>query len=190
MSRERCTGRQLTLFRLLALLVVVAISVAIFFLPEEQARQLEAYGYPGIFFLSVLSNATVLLPAPGLLVVFSMGARFHPLAIALAAGTGAAIGELSGYLAGFSGQAVIEDAAMYKRMSGWMRRNGSLTVFSLAFLPNPFFDLTGIAAGALKMPLRQFLLWCWLGKIGKMLLVALAGAGVLALPWITRLLSP
>jgi uncharacterized membrane protein YdjX (TVP38/TMEM64 family) len=56
-------------------------------------------------------------------------------------------------------------------------------VLLLAFLPNPLFDLTGIAAGALKMPLRAFLLWCWIGKTSKMLLVALAGAGVVALPW-------
>lgn len=182
--------RRLTLFRLAALLLVIAVSVAIFVLPDEQAELLEAYGYPGIFLLSILSNATVLLPAPGLLVVFSMGAHFHPLGLALAAGSGAAIGELSGYLAGFSGQAVIEDSRIYERMVAWMKRNGSLTVLLLAFLPNPFFDITGIAAGALKMPLRQFLLWVWLGKIGKMLLVALAGAGLIALPWVMRLLEP
>ncbi len=183
------TGR-ISIYRFAALLVVIGLSVAIFLLPEAQAQALEGYGYTGLFLLSILSNATVLLPAPGLLIVFSMGARFPPLAIALAAGTGAAIGELSGYLAGFSGQAVIEDSSMYQRMVGWMRRNGSLTVLFLAFLPNPFFDLTGIAAGALKMPLKQFLLWCWLGKIGKMLLVALAGAGLVAIPLITQLTAP
>jgi membrane protein YqaA with SNARE-associated domain len=176
-------ARRTNWLRALALAVVIAISLAIFLLPEEQALQLERYGYPGLFVLSILSNATVLLPAPGLLIVFSMGARFPPLAIALAAGSGAAIGELSGYLAGFSGQAIIADTGVYQRMVGWMRRNGPLTVLFLAFLPNPFFDLTGIAAGALKMPLRSFLLWCWIGKVGKMLLVALAGAGLFALPW-------
>ncbi|MDA1330337.1 MAG: DedA family protein [Chloroflexi bacterium] len=183
------SGRRLRIIRWTALFAVVAISIAIVLLPEEQATQLERFGYPGIFLLSILSNATVLLPAPGLLVVFSMGARFAPLGIALAAGSGAAIGELSGYLAGFSGQAVIENVGMYKKMVTWMGRNGPLTVLLLAFLPNPFFDLTGIAAGALKMPIRQFLLWCWLGKIGKMLLVSLAGAGIIALPWITNLLA-
>lgn len=181
---------RISIYRLAALLAVIGISLAIFLLPEEQARVLEGYGYSGIFLLSLISNATVLLPAPGLLVVFSMGARFPPLAIALAAGTGAAIGELSGYLAGFSGQPVISNSSMYQRMVAWMQRNGSLTVLLLAFLPNPFFDLTGIAAGALKMPLKQFLLWCWFGKIGKMLLAALAGAGLLATPWVTQLIAP
>lgn len=184
------TPDRISIYRFAALLVVIGLSLGIFFLPEEQAQVLESFGYPGLFLLSILSNATVLLPAPGLLIVFSMGAHLPPPAIALAAGTGAAIGELSGYLAGFSGQAVIEDSSMYKRMVSWMQRNGSLTVVFLAFLPNPFFDLTGIAAGALKMPLRQFLLWCWLGKVGKMLLVAMAGAGLVAIPWVTQLLTP
>ena len=179
-----------SLFRLVAFLFVLGISLAIFFLPEAQTAALESYGYSGIFLLSVISNATVLLPAPGLLIVFSMGAKLPPIAVALAAGSGAAIGELSGYLAGFSGQAVISDSSIYQRMVAWMERNGSLTVLFLAFLPNPFFDLTGIAAGALKMPLKQFLLWCWLGKIGKMLLVALAGAGLVSLPWAAQLFGP
>lgn len=183
-------SKPVSIYRLAALLVVIAISLAIFFLPEDQAKALENYGYSGIFILSLISNATVLLPAPGLLVVFSMGARFPPLAVALAAGTGAAIGELSGYLAGYGGQPVISDSSMYQRMVSWMQRNGSLTVLFLAFLPNPFFDLTGIAAGALKMPVRQFLIWCWFGKLGKMLLVALAGAGLLAIPWVTQLVNP
>jgi len=183
-------SNRISIYRLAALLAVIAISLAIFFLPEEQAKALENFGYSGIFLLSLISNATILLPAPGLLVVFSMGARFPPVAVALAAGSGAAIGELSGYLAGYGGQTVISNNSMYQRMVAWMKKNGSLTVLVLAFLPNPFFDLTGIAAGALKMPVRQFLLWCWFGKLGKMLIVALAGAGLFTIPWVTQLINP
>lgn len=174
--------RRLNLIRILALLAVLAVSLAIISLPEEQIQRLEGYGYPGLFILSVISNATVLIPAPGWLIVISMGARFSPLGVALVAGSGAAIGELSGYAAGFSGQAVVEDNRMYQRMVGWMQRHGNLTVLLLAFLPNPFFDLTGIAAGALKMPIARFLLWCWIGKIFKMLFFALTGAGLFQLP--------
>ena len=101
---------RISIYRIVALVAVIVISLAIFFLPEEQAKALEGYGYSGIFLLSIISNATVLLPAPGLLVVFSMGALFPPTAVALAAGTGAAIGELSGYLAGYSGQPVISNS--------------------------------------------------------------------------------
>ena len=42
--------------------------------------------------------------------------------------------------------------------------------------PNPLFDLAGMAAGALRMPVAKFLLWAWIGKTIKMLLFAYAGA--------------
>jgi uncharacterized membrane protein YdjX (TVP38/TMEM64 family) len=41
------------------------------------------------------------------------------------------------------------------------------------------FDLAGAAAGALKMPLQKFLLWCWLGETVKMFIFAYAGASSL-----------
>jgi membrane protein YqaA with SNARE-associated domain len=100
--------RRLAILRVLALLVVIAISVSVFLL-RDKAQELAKYGYIGIFLLSILANATIILPAPGFAIVFAMGSVFNPFAVALAAGAGAAIGELTGYLAGFSGQAVVED---------------------------------------------------------------------------------
>jgi membrane protein YqaA with SNARE-associated domain len=176
--------------RLTALIFVISVSIYVITLPQAQADNLEGFGYPGIFLLSVLANATVFLPAPGLLIVFSMGARFPPLGVALAAGLGATIGEMSGYLAGFSGQAIIERQDVYKKMVAWMERNGPVTVTALAFIPNPFFDLTGIAAGALRMPVWKFMFFAFIGKFFKMLLVAAAGAGLFSLPWLNNLLSP
>jgi len=167
--------RRLTLARIMALFVVVALSIFIFSI-RDRASELAIYGYPGIFLLSFMAYATVLLPAPGVAVVFTMGSIFNPLGVALAAGTGAALGELSGYLAGFSGQAVIEKVEIYDRLTGWMRRNGSLTVLVLAAVPNPFFDLAGVAAGSLKMHVLRFLIWCWIGEVIKMAIFAFAGA--------------
>jgi membrane protein DedA with SNARE-associated domain len=50
----------------------------------------------------------------------------------------------------------------------------------------PFFDLAGVAAGALKMPVLRFLGFCALGKTAKMILVALAG--VYAREWLEWLM--
>jgi uncharacterized membrane protein YdjX (TVP38/TMEM64 family) len=180
----------LQIARILALIFVIGISVYIVLLPEEQAQKLKNYGYGGIFLLSIISNATVLIPAPGLVIVFTWGATFNPLLVGLAAGAGATIGELSGYLAGFSGQAVIENQKMYDKMVAWMERNGPLTVVLLAFVPNPIFDLTGIAAGALKMPVTNFLFWALIGKTIKMIITAYAGAGVFSIPCLNELLVP
>jgi membrane protein YqaA with SNARE-associated domain len=165
---------RLAITRILALAAVVAISIYIFSI-RDRAAEVAVYGYPGIFLLAFLAYATVLLPAPGVAIVFTMGGVFHPVGVALAAGAGAALGELSGYLAGFSGQAVAERAGIYNRLSGWMQKKGSLTVLLLSTIPNPFFDLAGATAGVLKMPVTKFLFWCWIGETLKMLFFAYAG---------------
>ena len=59
--------------------------------------------------LSILSNATVLIPLPGVLLTSAMGAVFNPVYVALAAGSGAALGELSGYMAGVGGPVWLGD---------------------------------------------------------------------------------
>ncbi len=174
------SSRRVTAARILALVAVIAISVYVYSI-RERADEFAAYGYPGIFLIAFLSYATVILPAPGIAVVFTMGAIFHPLGVALAAGAGAALGELSGYLAGFSGQAVIERAGLYARLSGWMQKNGPLTILLLSALPNPLFDFAGIVAGVLKMPVHKFLFWCWVGETIKMLAFAYLGYGLVGL---------
>jgi membrane protein YqaA with SNARE-associated domain len=163
------------LFRVLVVLLVVALSAAIFAFRERFA-ELAAIGYPGIFLVSLMSNATIVLPAPSLALVFAMGSALPWLPVGLAAGAGEALGELTGYLAGVSGRAVIENKRAYKRMEAWMRKAGGITILLLSIIPNPLFDLAGIAAGTLGYPLRRFLAICWVGKTIKTAIVAWAGA--------------
>ena len=156
-------------------MLAIAITLAIVLFRDELAR-FERYGYPGVFLISLLGNATVVFPAPSLAVVFGMGGVLNPLLVGLVAGVGESLGELTGYLAGYGGQAVIEDWQMYDRLEGWMQRNGSATIFVLSAIPNPIFDLAGIAAGALRFPLARFLLSCWVGKTIKTVAFAFIGA--------------
>jgi uncharacterized membrane protein YdjX (TVP38/TMEM64 family) len=163
-----------TLTRIAALIAVVGVSIYIFSI-RDQVAGLGALGYPGIFLISLLAYATVLLPAPGVALVFTMGAVFDPFWIAIAAGAGAALGEFSGYLAGYGSQLVVERVAFYNRLTKWMQVNGPITILILAAIPNPFFDLAGIAAGALKMHPVKFLFWVWIGVTIKMFLFSYAG---------------
>jgi len=163
--------------RVVALMFVIAISFYIFSI-RDRAQEFAKYSYPGIFLLSFMAYATVFLPAPGVAVVFSMGAVFNPLIVALVAGAGAALGELTGYLLGFSSQPVVERVDVYQKMVAWLSRYGSVAILVLSAIPNPFFDLTGLAAGALKMPVHKFLFWAWLGETLKMLTVSYAGSSL------------
>ena len=169
------SGIGVVLLRILAIAVVIGITVYVYSI-RDHVKEYATYGYPGIFLIMLLANATVIIPAPGVAVVFAMGSIFNPLGVALAAGTGGAIGELTGYLAGFSGQAVIENTKIYNRISPWVQKYGAWTILILAAFPNPFFDLAGIAAGVTKIPIWKFLIFCWIGQIFKMAMFAYAGA--------------
>jgi membrane protein DedA with SNARE-associated domain len=96
----------------------------------------------------------------------------------LVAGAGAALGELSGYLVGFGGQVVLERKNKYPQIEGWVKRYGQWAILVLSFIPNPLFDLAGMTAGVLKMPLWKFLLFCWIGSTAKMLVFAYGGASI------------
>jgi uncharacterized membrane protein YdjX (TVP38/TMEM64 family) len=172
------------ILRIFALIVVVAITVYIYSI-RDRVEEFSAYGYPGVFLVALLANATVFLPAPGVAVVFAMGSIFNPLGVGLAAGTGGALGELSGYLAGFSGQAVVERTDIYERINPWVQKYGSWAILVLSAIPNPFFDIAGVAAGIAKMALHRFLLACWIGQIIKMTLFAYAG--LYSLDWLLNL---
>ena len=174
MEKERAiTPARVAIFLLVSCLSIYLILI------RDRIQELEAYGYPGIFLISLISNATVIIPLPGVVVTSAMGAVFNPLWVALASGTGAALGEISGYLAGFSGRGVVQRTPQHDRLQEWMGKYGNLTVLVLALVPNPLFDVAGITAGALKMPLLRFLFYCAIGKILKMLVFAYGGARLL-----------
>lgn len=173
----------ITTVRILSLILVIGLTVCLFLFRKE-VKKLEIYGYPGIFLVSILANATIILPVPGVLFTSAMGAVFNPFWVAVAAGAGAAIGEITGYIAGFSGQAIVENRKWYDRFTRWMKKYGDITILILAVIPNPLFDVAGMVAGALKLPLWRYLLWCTIGKILKMLLFAYFGAYISTLiPW-------
>jgi membrane protein DedA with SNARE-associated domain len=187
-QKEKATGTETTpiqdpkksgigvvLLRILALVAVIGITVYVYSI-REHVEEIAAWGYPGIFLVMLMANATVIIPAPGVAVVFAMGSFLNPILIGLAAGTGGAIGELSGYLAGFSGQAIIENTKTYNRVLPWVQKYGVWAILVLAAFPNPFFDLAGIAAGIAKIPVWKFLLFCWIGQLIKMTMFAYAGA--------------
>jgi membrane protein YqaA with SNARE-associated domain len=167
-------------FRILVITVVIALSVGIFALRDRFA-EMAAVGYPGIFLVSLLSSATIILPAPSLALVFAMGSALPWPLVGLAAGAGEALGELTGYAAGVSGRAVIENQRAYARLERWMQRRGGITILVLSIIPNPLFDLAGIAAGTLKYPLWRFLLIALVGKSVKTSLVAWGGSQSIAL---------
>ncbi|MCX6004462.1 MAG: VTT domain-containing protein [Chloroflexi bacterium] len=135
--------------------------------------------YLAIFLISLAASATLIIPIPGLAITSVIGAisisAWDPLFIGIASGIGASIGESTGYLLGYSGRMAIPDTKSYERVVGWMSKWGTLTIFLLALLPNPLFDLAGIAAGVLKYPIWKFILIGAAGRLPKHILFAYLG---------------
>ena len=166
--------RVVRLQRVGALLVVVLVTLAALVF-RDRLVEYERYGYLGVFVATLVGSATVVLPGPGLAMVYVGGSIWNPILVGLVAGLGDASGEATGYLAGYAGQGLIENMPLYGRFENWMRRNGFLTIFLLSAIPNPFFDLAGVAAGASEFPAKWFFLAAWLGKTIKDVAFALAG---------------
>lgn len=164
---------------ILILLLVIAIMVsALYFYKAYPSRidELKAYGYLGAFIISLILNATVILPVGTFAVVATLGATLPSATlVGLVAGVGAAIGEITGYMAGYSGRSIVQRRKIYARLEGWVKKWGALAIFILAIVPF-LFDLAGMAAGALRLPFWKFFLACWLGRT--ILYIGMAWAGV------------
>ena len=163
-----------------ALLLVIAITVGISLFyrnSPESIAQLKRYGYLGAFIISLTFNATLILPAGNIVILSVLGAVLpSPVWVGIIGGAGAAIGELTGYMAGYSGRGLAQRTDIYNRVESWMKGKwGAFAIFFLSLVPF-VFDLAGIAAGVLRFPVWKFLLLCWLGRALLYMGVALAGA--------------
>lgn len=162
-------------------LFIVAITVGSFWLLLNPAWVVWAgqWGYVGAFLVSLISSATIILPAPGIAVVVAMGNALDPVALGIVAGVGSAFGEMSGYVAGATGSALIPQAqhAHFKRLQDLTRKYGALLLLVLAAIPFPLFDLAGIVAGALKMHVAWFFSAVAVGKSIKYIILIFLGLG-------------
>jgi membrane protein YqaA with SNARE-associated domain len=143
-----------------------------------------AWGYVGIFLVSLVSNASIILPLPNIVFVFALGAVLNPWLLGLVAGAGAALGETTGYVLGRGGRKAVKgkEWKWLKRAEKWAKSRGMFpVVFIFAASPLPD-DVTGILCGMIKYDFRKFLLASLLGKV--VFHVAVAWAGFYGLQYV------
>lgn len=161
---------------LLMLLASIAISVFIIIF-SKQLRDLQQFGYIGIFLLMFLGNATVLVPVPVLapLNILLGGIFSSPLLLGLTVGIASSLGELVGYLAGYSGSEIVKSSKVYKKIELQVEKYGLWAILFLALIPNPLFDVAGVAAGALGIKWWKFLIAVTIGKTIRAIVFAYIG---------------
>lgn len=175
---------QATFWAVVMLAFTLALVYLIWILRKQLRVSLEQYdilAYLIVFGVTFLASCTILVPAPGAAIVIAAAAIWNPVIIALIASVGSTLGEISGYFAGRLEEKIIidEQSAMYQKAVSWMNRYGTWTVLVVATIPLVPFDIIGLIAGALRLPLGKFLLACWPGRIIKSFIEVGIGAGLL-----------
>ncbi len=171
---------------LLAVGLLLTFFAIAFFYFSTDVSNLRSYGYFGVFVINLVGAASILLPSPAAASVLGGGALLDDFLgvpawfwVGIVAGMGEAIGEFSGYAAGYGGRLMVEDKPSFQRIKGWMEKRGTVTMFLMSTIPNPLFDVAGLAAGAVRMPMRRFFVAVLTGKTLKnMWLAGLASAAV------------
>ncbi len=140
-------------------------------------------GYGGIAIASLIASAGLIIPVPAVGAVCAGAVFLNPLFVALIASSCETVGELTGYFLGYTGREAVTGTRLYRRWEPWIYRCGWLPLFVLSLVPNPVFDIVGIAAGVLHYPLWRFLPVVWAGKTLKFL--ALAYGCAYSIDWLT-----
>jgi len=128
----------------------------------------DQYGYLGIFFVSFLGAASIVIPIPYTIFIFTAGSLrvLDPFLIAISGATGSAIGEFFGYLLGYYGGGIVGEERQ-RRMNYVLRvfnRYGPVSIFLFALTPLPD-DLLFIPLGMMRYSLLKAFVPSFIGKL-------------------------
>ncbi len=171
---------------------LAASAILLVFAPQLSQGNLENLGYLGLFIANLLGTALFLPPVPGLTaaaqgLVIALAATLNPFAVALIAGSAMSLGELSPYIAGRGLRELADQRALPSGRLGrlaettgykirmLMENYGVPTLFALAAVPNPVFEVAGITAGSNRMRIWRFFVPVSAGKFVRAGLLVLIG---------------
>jgi len=127
------------------------------------------YGYFGVFLLSFIGTASIIVPVPYTLIIFTLSAppfSWDPILLIIAGGVGSAIGELSGYVLGYFGRKIVSKERQRKMtyLVKLIDRYGPLAIFTFALTPLPD-DVLFIPLGILRYKLYKAFIPALIGKV-------------------------
>jgi len=149
---------------------------------EQLSRWLEIvveqYGYLGIFFVSFLGAASIVIPIPYTIFIFTAGSLrvLDPLLIAISGAMGSAIGEFCGYFLGYYGRGIVGEERR-RKMNYVLRvfsRYGAVSIFLFALTPLPD-DLLFIPLGMMRYSLIKAFMPSFIGKLLMCTILAYGG---------------
>ena len=140
------------------------------------------YAYAGVFVLTFLANASVVIPIPYVPIFLRVAETVPSVALLVfAAAVGSMLGESVAFFVGRAGKSVLaENSRIYR----WMERVvhhpilSGLLLFVLSAPLNPLFDVAGLAAGALGLSYRIFATAVLLGRVVRFAVIVWIGLGI------------
>jgi membrane protein YqaA with SNARE-associated domain len=140
---------------------------------EQFAQQ---FNYLGVFIISFIGSASVIVPIPYTIAIFFLGTVLDPFFIAVSGGLGSALGEFSGYVLGYYGRTVVSEERQ-KKMDYMLKvfdRYGPVAIFLFALTPLPD-DLLFIPLGVMRYSFLKTFIPALFGKILMTFILAYSG---------------
>jgi membrane protein DedA with SNARE-associated domain len=198
MDKAPTSTRGRIIFVVCIFLIVLAPSLALLYVSlaagqEATESWFGKLGYFGVFLANLGSTATVFVPVPALTaaaqaLIVSSSRTLSPVGVGVAGGLGMAIGEITAYIGGMAASYIAREEeikapgrlqplinAVTKRVGWLMDHYGMLTLYTLSAVPNVFFEVAGLTAGATRYSFPRFMFAVVAGKITRGLLLAYIG---------------
>lgn len=179
--RKKGSSKRAYILGAFGIIATILMAMAVVYYGES-VRELQRYGYLGAFLISILGGATIVIPVPMLAIVFALGGVMkYTWLVGIAAALGELIGAVTIYMTGHGAGKALNNSkhgkiqVAYDRLLSLMARRGSLTLFVVASVVNPFFYPAALAAGALRFGLKKYILIVLTGKLIKGMTVVYAG---------------
>ena len=126
------------------------------------------YSYFGVFLISFIGTASIIIPVPYTLIIFSLSltGQWDPILLTVAGGIGSAAGELTGYALGYFGRRIMSEERQRKMtfLVKLFDRYGPFAVFAFALTPLPD-DLLFIPLGILRYKFYKAFIPALIGKL-------------------------
>lgn len=172
------TAKNKPAFYLVFLLsLILSFSLFIF---KDFFRDSKSLGLIGIFIINFVSSASFFVSGPAFLSIIAGGSLYNPVLVAFVSSVAATLGDMVGFLVGFSGRKIIleklEKKFWFSVLEDYFKKYGGWMLFTFAFIPNPFFDAIGLIAGIFVFSPKRFVIIVTLGRFLRYLILAGIGA--------------
>jgi len=190
--KQRLSTRDITLGVLSLVLTIALCVVAIYYKDYLLgAKYVATYGLLGMLIVAFLGGSLlsmIAIPVPYWLFVFTLPSvlapQFQmgaPVLVGLISGVGASLGQLLTFMLGYGSRDLSQKIAyrfnrsVYDRALRWAQQHGSLAVFLMSAIINPFHLPMTLAMASLRYPAWKFFLFSLLGNLLKSTFIAFCG---------------